>query len=64
MGSPWGHGQGRFLSSRNTRHGLAQVVGMGLAEALELPIRNATTVIKAMRFMFDKWPRLVAEYAS
>lgn len=42
--------------------GLAQIMGMGLGEALELPIRNATVVIKAMRLMFEKWPRLVAEY--
>ena len=42
--------------------GLAQVFGMGMGEALELPIRNATVVIKAMRLMFEKWPRLVAEY--
>uniref|UniRef100_A0A7S2CVX3 Uncharacterized protein n=1 Tax=Haptolina brevifila TaxID=156173 RepID=A0A7S2CVX3_9EUKA len=34
----------------------------GLGDALDLPIRNATVVIKAMRFMFEKWPRLVAEY--
>ena len=42
--------------------GLAQVFGMAMGEALELPIRNATVVIKAMRLMFEKWPRLVAEY--
>jgi len=77
------------------------LLGMQLGEALNLPIRNATVVIKAslarprptspdlgqprptsadlaqprptspnlatvalkaLRFMFDKWPRLVAEY--
>ena len=42
--------------------GIAQLFGMSLGEALELPIRNATIVIKAMRLMFEKWPRLVAEY--
>ena len=42
--------------------GLAQLFGLQLGEALELPIRNASVVIKAMRFMFEKWPRLVAEY--
>ena len=42
--------------------GLAQLFGLQLGEALELPIRNASVLIKAMRFMFDKWPRLVAEY--
>jgi len=42
--------------------GLSQLLGMGLGEALELPVRNASIVVKAMRFMFEKWPRLVAEY--
>jgi len=42
--------------------GLSMLLGMQLGEALNLPIRNATVVIKALRFMFDKWPRLVAEY--
>jgi len=42
--------------------GLAQLFGMSMGEALEMPIRNATVVIKAMRLMFEKWPRLVAEY--
>lgn len=34
--------------------GLAQLFGLQLGEALELPIRNASVVIKAMRFMFEK----------
>jgi hypothetical protein len=42
--------------------GLAQLFGMSMGEVLELPIRNATVVIKAMRLMFEKWPRLLAEY--
>ena len=42
--------------------GLAQLFGMSLGEALDLPIRNTTIVVKAMRLMFEKWPRLVAEY--
>lgn len=42
--------------------GLSMLLGMQLGEALNLPIRNATVVIKALRFMLDKWPRLVAEY--
>lgn len=42
--------------------GLAQLFGMSLGEALDLPIRNTTIVIKAMRLMFEKWPRLIAEY--
>lgn len=37
---------------------------MALGEALELPVRNASIVVKAMRFMFEKWPRLVAEYKA
>ena len=42
--------------------GLSMLFGMQLGESLNLPIRNATVVIKALRFMFEKWPRLVAEY--
>ena len=42
--------------------GLSQLMGMALGEALDLPVRNASVVMKAMRFMFEKWPRLVAEY--
>jgi hypothetical protein len=42
--------------------GLSMLLGMQLGEALNLPIRNATVVIKALRFMLDRWPRLAAEY--
>ena len=36
--------------------GLAQLFGLQLGEALELPIRNASVVIKAMRFMLIPTP--------
>ena len=36
--------------------GLAQLFGLQLGEALELPIRNASVVIKAMRFMLIPIP--------
>jgi len=33
-----------------------------MSAALNLPSANATVVINRMRYMFQKWPRLVAEY--
>ena len=27
-----------------------------------MPVRNASLLIRSLRFMLDKWPRLVAEY--
>jgi len=42
--------------------GLAELVGVKLGERLGLPLRNATTVLRSLRLLFEKWPRLVAEY--
>ena len=35
---------------------------VGVGEELGLPVRNASLLIRSMRFMLEKWPRLVAEY--
>ena len=35
---------------------------MSLGGALDMPIRNTTILCKALHFMFERWPRLVAEY--
>ena len=42
--------------------GLAELVGLKLGERLGLPLRNATTLLRSLRLLFDKWPRLIAEY--
>lgn len=42
--------------------GLAQLFGLRLGDELNMPVRNASLLIRSMRFMFEKWPRLVAEY--
>ncbi|KAL3892535.1 MAG: hypothetical protein SGPRY_015039, partial [Prymnesium sp.] len=42
--------------------GLSQLFGLKMGEELGMPVRNASLLIRSMRFMLDKWPRLVAEY--
>ena len=42
--------------------GLSQLMGLKMGEELGLPVRNASLLIRSMRFMLEKWPRLVAEY--
>mmetsp|Transcript_12056 Transcript_12056/g.34709 ORF Transcript_12056/g.34709 Transcript_12056/m.34709 type:complete len:755 (-) Transcript_12056:286-2550(-) len=42
--------------------GLSQLFGLRLGDELNMPVRNASLLIRSMRFMLDKWPRLVAEY--
>jgi hypothetical protein len=42
--------------------GIAELVGLKLGERLELPLRNATTVLRSLRLLFERWPRLIAEY--
>ena len=42
--------------------GLAQLMGLRMGEELDMPVRNASLLIRSLRFMLEKWPRLVAEY--
>ena len=42
--------------------GLAELVGLKLGERLGLPLRNATTLLRSLRLLFERWPRLIAEY--
>ena len=42
--------------------GLAQLFGLRMGEELAMPVKNASLLIRSIRFMLDKWPRLVAEY--
>ena len=42
--------------------GLSQLFGLKMGEELGLPVKNASLLIRSMRFMLEKWPRLVAEY--
>lgn len=42
--------------------GLSQLFGLKMGEELGMPVRNASLLIRSMRFMLEKWPRLVAEY--
>uniref|UniRef100_A0A7S3W9L7 Uncharacterized protein n=2 Tax=Emiliania huxleyi TaxID=2903 RepID=A0A7S3W9L7_EMIHU len=42
--------------------GLSQLIGLRLGDELGMPVRNASLLIRSLRFMLDKWPRLVAEY--
>ena len=42
--------------------GLSQLIGLKMGEELGMPVRNASLLIRSMRFMLEKWPRLVAEY--
>ena len=42
--------------------GMGTLVGGAMATALGLPPSNSTAIVNRMRHMFQKWPRLVAEY--
>ena len=42
--------------------GLAELVGLKLGERLGLPLRNATTLLRSLRLLFEHWSRLIAEY--
>ena len=42
--------------------GLANLIASGLSEHLQLPAANASALGAALRFMLQRWPRLVAEY--
>lgn len=42
--------------------GLAKLIARGLSEQLQLPAANVSAVGAALRFMLQRWPRLVAEY--
>ena len=42
--------------------GLAELVGLKLGERLGLPLRNATTLLRSLRLLFERSPRLIAEY--
>ena len=42
--------------------GIATLVAKGMGEKLRLGGANITALATRMRFMFSKWPRLVAEY--
>ena len=42
--------------------GIAALIGTGMATQLGLPAANTSTLVSRLRFMFQKWPRLVAEY--
>ena len=42
--------------------GLSKLIASGLSEQLQLPAANASAVGAALRFMLQRWPRLVAEY--
>jgi nitrite reductase/ring-hydroxylating ferredoxin subunit len=42
--------------------GLAQLFGLKMGVELNMPVRNASLLIRSMRYMFERWPRLVAEY--
>ena len=42
--------------------GIASLIAAGLGAQLHLPTSNTSTLASRMRFMFQKWPRLVAEY--
>lgn len=44
------------------RGGLSELVGLKLGEELALPLRNATVVLRSLKLLFERWPRLVAEY--
>ena len=37
-------------------------MGLKLGERLGLPLRNATTLLRSLRLLFERWPRLIAEY--
>uniref|UniRef100_A0A7S0LDC4 Phospholipase B-like n=1 Tax=Coccolithus braarudii TaxID=221442 RepID=A0A7S0LDC4_9EUKA len=58
----------RTLHATNVRFvdlkagGMASLFGRTIAASLGLPQANATAIISRMRYMFQKWPRLVAEY--
>jgi hypothetical protein len=42
--------------------GIASLFAREMSGALRLPAINASTISTRMRYMFQKWPRLVAEY--
>ena len=42
--------------------GLASLFGRTMSAEMRYPAANATAIINRMRYMFQKWPRLVAEY--
>mmetsp|Transcript_58410 Transcript_58410/g.115963 ORF Transcript_58410/g.115963 Transcript_58410/m.115963 type:complete len:380 (-) Transcript_58410:275-1414(-) len=42
--------------------GIASLIARGMGEKLHLDSSNITVLTTRMRFMFSKWPRLVAEY--
>ena len=42
--------------------GIARLVAKGMGSKLKLPEANTTVLANRLRFMFAKWPRLVAEY--
>ena len=42
--------------------GLAELIGLKLGEHLSLPLRNATVLLRSLKILFERWPRLVAEY--
>ena len=41
---------------------LASLFGRTMSAEMRYPAANATAIINRMRYMFQKWPRLVAEY--
>ena len=44
-------------------HGnIAALIATGMAQQLNLPPANTSSLVTRLRFMFQKWPRLVAEY--
>jgi len=44
------------------RGGLSELIGLKLGEDLALPLRNATVVLRSLKMLFERWPRVVAEY--
>ena len=42
--------------------GIATLIANGMGQQLGLPAANTTSLVNRLRFMFQKWPRLVAEY--
>mmetsp|Transcript_57675 Transcript_57675/g.132409 ORF Transcript_57675/g.132409 Transcript_57675/m.132409 type:complete len:601 (-) Transcript_57675:395-2197(-) len=42
--------------------GMASLFGRTMSTALKLPAANTSAIVSRMRYMFQKWPRLVAEY--
>ncbi|KAL3909243.1 MAG: hypothetical protein SGPRY_009496, partial [Prymnesium sp.] len=39
------------------RTGLAELVGLKLGEQLNLPLRNATMLLRSLKLLFERWPR-------